>query len=573
MKYFSSGEIQILLFLITICSDLNSQTINHITYSNGIKDNSHNYDQTSSRLNDQRLETSNLPLIVIDTRGQTITDDPKIIAGLKVIDNGPGILNDQLQPGTDYDGNMSIEIRGQSSQMFPKKSYTIELRNEAGSDTSATLLGMPSEEDWVLYAPYSDKTMLRNALTFHLGNRMGEWQPKNRFCEVYLNGEYNGIYVLTEKIKRDSSRVDISKLKPDEVSGDNLTGGYIIKADKIVGLATDEYFLISPTIRYHNSDSYKFTYVYPKYNEIVSGQKSYIKKYLTDAENSINGDSFSDPVTGFRKYIDVQSFVDFQIIQELVNNVDGYRYSTFFYKDKDSDGGKLHAGPLWDFDLCYGNEDYTDFNLQTDTWLYSKFENKYGGRMHWWARMMEDLGYRGVFVSRWRDLRMGAFSTDSIMMFLDNTIESLGEAVARNFTRWPVLGTYIWPNYFIGETYEDEVAYLKRWITDRVDWIDANIMVAENVSENYSKNDLLVFPNPTREQINLYFYLTFSGKIKIEIFDLLGRKVFQNEIVPENVGYQYSSFSIPDLANGYFVLRLMQGDRQIGRKNILVSKQ
>jgi hypothetical protein len=159
------------------------------------------------------------------------------------------------------------------------------------------------------------------------------------------------------------------------------------------------------------------------------------------------------------------------------------------------------------------------------------------------------------------------------MTFLDNKIEYLGEAIDRNFTRWPVLGTYVWPNYFIGETYEDEVGYLKRWITDRVDWIDANIMVAENVSENYSKNDLLVFPNPAREQINLYFYLTLSGEIKIEIFDLLGRKVFQNEIIPENTGYQYFSFGISNLASGYYVLRLMQGDKQIGRKNIMVNRR
>ncbi len=213
-----------------------------------------------------------------------ITEGPKINAELKVINNESG-ENNHVTPGTDYAGDAGIKIRGQSSQMFPKKSYSIELRSETGSDTSAALLGMPAEEDWVLYAPYSDKTMLRNALTFHLGNRMGGWQPGNRFCEVYLNGDYIGIYVLTESIKRDSNRVDISKLKPDEVSGDDLTGGYIIKADKTFGLGTDEYFQISPMVRYHNSENYKFTYVYPKSEEIASEQRSYIKKYLTEAEN------------------------------------------------------------------------------------------------------------------------------------------------------------------------------------------------------------------------------------------------------------------------------------------------
>lgn len=519
----------------------------------------------------QAKSPSNLPLIVIETSGQSIPDYPKINAWLRVIDNGPGVINNQFQHGTDYDGNMGIAVRGQSSQMFPKKSYSLELRTKAGADTIASLLGMPAEGDWVLYAPYSDKTLLRNALTFYLGSEMGEWQPRNRWCEVYLDGNYIGIYQLMESIKRDSNRVDISKLKPDEISGDDLTGGYIIKADKVDDSESDMYFQITPSLHYHNSDNYRFTYVYPKHDEISEAQKSYIKKFLTDAENSLNGSSFSDPSKGFRKYLDVKSFVDFQIIQELVNNVDGYRFSTFFYKDKDSNGGKLHAGPLWDFDLCYGNEDFTDFNLETDIWLFSKFEDRYGGRIHWWARMMEDLSYRSVFISRWRELRKGAFHTDSIMRYLNNTIEYLSESIDRNFTRWPVIGQYVWPNYFIGETYEDEVFYLKDWITERVNWMDANIMIAENVSENYSKNEILVFPNPARDKINLYFYLTFSNDIRIEICDMLGRKVFHDNLKPENQGYQYLGLDISKFASGYYILQVFQDDRRIGRENILVN--
>jgi hypothetical protein len=521
-------------------------------------------------LNSQIEVPSHLPLIVIETGGQNIDADSKITARLKVIDNGPGALNSTFQNGTDYDGNTGIKIRGQSSQMFPKKSYSLELRSRSGADTTASLLGMPGEEDWVLYAPYSDKTMLRNALTFHLGSRLGGWQPRNKWCEVYLNGNYIGIYQLMESIKRDSNRVDINKLKPDELSGDDLTGGYIIKADKI-DFGSVDFFQIFPSVHYRNSDNYRFTYVYPKYEEILEAQKSYIKKFVTDAENSLNGSSFSDPTAGFRKYMDVNSFVDFQIIQELVNNVDGYRFSTFFYKDKDSKGGKLHAGPLWDFDLCYGNEDYIDLNLDTDIWLYSKFDDKYGGRMHWWSRLMEDLGYRGVFVTRWKEIRKGTFSTDSIMTYLDSTIDYLGDAIDRNFARWPVIGHYVWPNYFVGESYEEEVGYMKGWITARVNWMDANIMLAENVSENYSRNEILVFPNPVRDLINLYFYLSFSGGIRIEMFDLMGRKVFINEIIPENKGYQYLSFDFNNLASGYYVLQVSQGNRQIGRRNILVT--
>jgi hypothetical protein len=515
---------------------------------------------------------SDLPLVVIDTRGEDIPDDNKVTAWLKIIDNGPGIKNNWKQDGTDYEGYIGIELRGQSSQMFPKKSFSIELRRSDGTDTTASLLGLPEEEDFVLYAPYSDKTVLRNSLTYYLGRKMGGWQPRDRFCELYLNGGYHGIYALTENIKRDSNRVDVSKLKPDENSGDDLTGGYIIKADKTEGIDADEYFQTMPSIHYHDSPDYKFTYVYPKYVEITPDQKTYIKKFLTDAENTLNGDGFTDLSDGFRKYFDVRSFVDFQIMQELVNNVDGYKFSTFFYKDKDSKDGKLHAGPLWDFDLCYGNEDYTDFNLRTDTWLYPKFADYYGGRIHWWARMMEDLSYRSVFANRWKELRNGPFETDSVMLFIDNTISALGDAITRNFDRWPVIGEYVWPNYFIGSTYEEEVVYLKDWLTSRMNWMDSNILLAENVSENYGTNNLLVFPNPVRDIVNIYFYTDLVSEIRTEIYDLLGRKAFIGQYMPESAGYQLISFNV-DLAPGYYILKVFQGTRQAGSRNILVGRR
>lgn len=515
---------------------------------------------------------SDLPVVVIDTRGEEIPDDPKITSWFKIIENGKGIKNNWKQNGTDYDGYAGIELRGQSSQMFPKTSFTIELRKENGADTSAALLGMPAGEDWVLYAPYSDKTLLRNSITYYLGNLMGSWQPHYRFCELYLNGEYYGIYALTESIKRDVSRVDISKLKPDEVSGDDLTGGYIIKADKTDGLGSDEYFTITTETQYQNSGNYEFTYVYPKYDVLVAEQKEYIKKFLTNAQNALNGDDFSDLPDGFRKYFDARSFVDFQIIQELTNNVDGYKFSTFFYKDKDSKGGKLHAGPLWDFDLCYGNEDYTDFNLQTDTWLYPKFADFFGGRLHWWARMMEDLSYRSLFMNRWKELRRGPFRTDSVMLFIDNTIDSLGDAVARNFEKWPVIGEYVWPNYFIGQTYEEEIDYLKDWITDRMNWMDANVMLAENVSENYDKKEILVFPNPASDRINICLYTDQASEIRTEIYDLLGRKAAIFTYTPDEPGYQMISTDL-NLSPGYYIIKVFQGNQQTGRKNILVTRR
>lgn len=185
---------------------------------------------------------------------------------------------------------------------------------------------------------------------------------------------------------------------------------------------------------------------------------------------------------------------------------------------------------------------------------------------------MEDLSYRSVFISRWKDLRKRSFSTDSIMHFIDSTSDYLGEAVVRNFSRWPILGKYVWPNYFVGNTYEEELDYLKDWIVSRVNWMDANVMLAENVSENYNEKDILVFPNPARENLNLYLYLTNTGHIRTEIFDLTGRKVFSSNITPEGEGYAYFTIDISGLAGGFYVLQIYQGSIRIGRRNIIVSK-
>lgn len=572
LKYLNEGENTLALQVHNYdesSSDLSSTTF----LLAGINNNTYNYREVPSWFSNPFDEYSRLPLVVIDTRGRIIEDEPKITALLKVIDNGSGKSNNQFQEGTDYNGYIGIEVRGQSSQLFPKKSYLFETRDEYGANLKTGLLGMPSDEDWVLYAPYSDKSLMRNAVSYYLGSKLREWQPRFRFCEVYLNGDNIGIYMLVEKIKRDDNRIDIGKLKPEEISGDDLTGGYIIKTDKMDGLTSADYFDVVPAIKYKNSNTYHFTYVYPKAEEIVPQQRAYIKQYLTDFQNILNGSSFSDPVAGFRKYIDLYSFVDVQVIQELTKGVDGYRYSNYFYKKKDTDGGKLYAGPIWDFDLGYGNEDYTSVNLETSGWLYEMIGPDEGNRMHWWKRLMEDYPYRNTFKSRWRDLRKGAFNTDSVMLYIDNTIEYLGEAVDRNFQKWQILGTYVWPNYFVGDTYEEEVDYLKGWMTDRMQWIDENISNTADPDDENSKNRFIIYPNPVNDKMNLWFYIDVNKEIRIEMYDLLGRKMSDESVTPGNAGYQEYTFSTGNLRSGYYILRVIQDNKLIGRSNVLIERR
>jgi len=571
-KYMIEGENILALQVHNVnatSSDLSSTTFLSLRITNA----SNNYREVPTWFNDPFNEGTNLPILLINTNGETILDDPKIMANLKVINNGPGEINSFLDPPTNYDGFIGIEYRGQSSQMFPKKGFGIEIRNEAGDGIDTSLLGLPAEEDWVLYAPYSDKSLLRNAITYHLGQKMGNWQPRFKFCEVYINSSYHGVYLLIEKIKRDKDRLDISKLNPDEISGNDLTGGYIVKVDKIGDLSPDEFFYTYPSYSYNNARNYAFSYVYPKADDIAEEQKTYIQTLLLQFENTLNGDNFADPVMGYQRYLDLLSFVDFQIINELSNNVDGYRYSCYFYKTKDSKGGKLFAGPLWDFNLGYGNVDYSPINLATDQWLYPNYGSSEAYPMHWWARLMEDDYYRNMLSTRWHSLREGPFHTDSIMDYLTDTMTYLGEAIDRNFEKWPVLGIDIWPNYFVGTSYDQEFNFLKTWINDRLEWMDANIGAPTKVQfvEN-KRTNISIFPNPVVESLNIQFFTDNSKEISIEMVDLSGKKVFNSMYSPLSIGIQSISINKPNVRQGYYILRIKQDARIIGAKKLIIKQ-
>ena len=177
---------------------------------------------------DVEFSSSNLPVLLIDTEGGAVPDEPKVTARLRVIDNGPGARNAVGDSTSGYDGWIGIERRGSSSARFPKKQYAVETRHADGSNRNVALLGLPSENDWVLYAPYSDKSLLRNALAFHLGRATGRYASRSRFCEVVLDGDYQGVYLLLEKTKDDGDRLDLADT-------DSLGGGFLAKLDKRTG--------------------------------------------------------------------------------------------------------------------------------------------------------------------------------------------------------------------------------------------------------------------------------------------------------------------------------------------------
>lgn len=512
-----------------ISSDLSSNFYLNV----GLSSSSTVYQQTPSWFRPPLdFKSSNLPIVKIDTKSRSIPDEPKISASMSIIDNGPENLNFTADSATGYNGSIGIEIRGSSSQMFPKKQYAVELWTENGEDTSASVLGLPPEEDWVLSAPYTDKSLIRNVLSYKLGTDLGRYAPRTKLVELYINEDYRGVYVFTEKIKRDKNRVDISTLNPDENSGDDLTGGYIVKLDKYDG-ATEGLGWDSPYREANsNGDPVHFQYHYPREDEITAEQGNYIENYVTEFERTLNGPNFRESREGYRKYINVESFIDFAIINEVTRNVDGYRLSTFLYKDKDSKDEKLYLGPIWDFNLAFGNADYCEGgNTSGWAWDFNTICN--GGTWmvpFWWKRLLRDPEYVIQFQARWSYLRENQYSNETIMNYIDSLETVLDQPQQRNFTRWPILNQYIWPNNYVGNTYSNELNYLKNWIVNRLSWLDANIARLEVITDLPEKpnaqGNISIYPNPNQGNFHIRFDKMPKSDFKIEIFNHLGKSIF-----------------------------------------------
>jgi len=473
---------------------------------------------------------SNLPIIVISTEnGQSIPDEPKMTAHMGIVDNGSGL---NTIPGifNDYDGKIGIERRGASSQGYAKIGYGLETRLENGENNNVSLLGLPVENDWVFHGPYSDKSLIRNVLAYHFAEAMGQYAPRTRLCELFINDTYSGVYVLTEKIKRDTFRLDIGKLNPEEVSGRDLTGGYIFKIDK--GENPGNHW-VSPYPSIGNNDI-RLLYHYPKPHEIVTAQKDYIEAFVTDFEDALTGDQFSDPVLGFKPHIDMQSFVDFHLVNELAKNVDGYRISTYLHKDKDKLDrvSPIKAGPVWDFNFGFGNADYYDASV-TSGWQY-EHPADYWSTPFWWRRLKEDLDYFNLMVDSWKAYRTTILSNERVEEVIDSLTTMLADAQQRNFEAFPVLDQYVWANNYVGGSYVNEITYLKNWISDRMAWMDdrlKNYKYPADVRNNeFGEMDLHVFPNPVVSEFNLALNLDQGSQLQLEVLNLLGQITYRAEI-------------------------------------------
>ena len=516
--------------------------------------------------------SSNLPIVVIDTHGQTIHNSYRIIADMGIINNPNGQRNNITDPFTDYNGKISIEIRGSSSTMFDKKPYGFETQDASGNNLNVPLLSLPSENDWILYASYSDKTFLRNEIPYYLSRIIGRYGSRTAYCELVINGSYRGLYVLMEKIKQDKNRVDIAKLNPEDTIGIELTGGYILKVDKPYDFGWQVnveplYGFDKTFYQYHDPDS----------AELAPKQRAYIKDFMFKVESTLVSSNYKDSVNGYAKYIDVPSAVDYFIISEIAKSVDAYRFSFYMYKEKDNDGGKLHFGPLWDYDLAFAN--YGE-NAWEQPWKTSDWNAEITAwkRTYLMKRLFTDPNFKEKIKQRWIELRSGVFSYINILEYMDQTINKISEARIRNFIKWPIIGVYVWPNYYIGATYEDEVNFLKGWIIQRINWMDieltgspiSNIDEQKTIVQDFKLEQN--YPNPFNPSTTISWQSPVSSWQTIKVFNSLGQEVETIVDGYYEVGVHSKLYIVnSSLSSGVYFYQLVAGEFVSTKKMLLIK--
>ena len=312
-----------------------------------------------------KLGSTNLPIVWIDVDGNYIDRDERITARMKIIHNGDGNLNyadTVAHPGQniDYEGYVALRYRGSSSfSMSDKKPYSFRPLDkpleEGGEKKKVNILGMGKDNNWALLAPYADKSMLRDLLAFEVSRPWMEYTPQGRFCEMYLDGIYYGVYILTEVVSKGKHRVNLPD--PGE-SGDSITGGYIMEVNRTDGEVThvSKYHPVSNTGTSYNNQYIHFQYKSPDYEDMTDDQVTYINQRIDQMERALwNYRPTGTP--SYRNYLDMDNFVDYQLAMELGHNVDGYRLSGKFFKRRDSEDARFKM-VVWDNNLSYGNADY-----------------------------------------------------------------------------------------------------------------------------------------------------------------------------------------------------------------------
>jgi hypothetical protein len=368
-----------------------------------------------------------LPVLWIDTENgaEIVSKDDYLNAHFKLVDN------DTNEEVTELDGQ--IKGRGNTTWLAPKKPYRLKF------DSKVEFLGEPKDKSWVLLANYYDKTIIRNATAFYMGNISNlEYTPHFHYVDVILNGRYHGTYQLGDKLKISKNRVNV---------GDD---GFMLEID---ARATDEddsrYFKVSHIGQPVSIKDPDVEYDDENFN--------YIKDFMSEADAALFCDDFTDPNNGWQKYMDLDSFVDWYLINEITKNNDACFFSSCYMNLKR--GEKLKMGPLWDFDIAFGNINYNGCDTPDGFWIKN---------VPWYDRLFQDP----VFVARVKERFDYFYNHQSdILNFIDNQVQYLSRSVEENDIRWNIINSKIWPRENVIGDYQDEIEFMKDWMKERFEWL------------------------------------------------------------------------------------------------------
>lgn len=472
------------------------------------------------------LSQTNLPIVFINTGHTMIQKEDRIAARMAIIYNGEDQFNyaDTLthpNQRKEYAGRIGIKYRGNSSfYNSDKKPYSFRPENESGKKQEVAFLGMGADSDWCLLAPYSDKSLIRDVLTFQLAKPYFEYVPSGVYCEVILDGTYYGVYILSERVGRGVNRLNIPK---PGTTGDALTGGYHVEVDRDdEEVYTSKYLpeYSSGTKIYGKKISYQ--YKYPEYTDLTAEQKGYLQNHIDAFENSLAATNYKDKQNGYRKYLDVTSFIDYMLSTEFTRNVDGYRLSTNLYKHQDSVDPRFKMS-LWDFNIAFGNANYND-GWNPRSWAYNMNDiapNEAQLIPFWWKKLLSDPDYVQEMKVRWTNYRNTNYSEENIMHVIDSLTANLTvqSAQYRNSLAWPTWGVWIWPNQYVASSYTDEINHMKDWIRQRLAFMDGTLYTK---IETPQIEKVTIYPNPIRQDevlkiagvtIKTVKLISFSGVI------------------------------------------------------------
>ncbi len=348
----------------------------------------------------------------------------------------------------DYSGVCKLSIRGQTSKHFAKKSFALSLIEQ---DKNQALLGMPKEHDWVLHGPYIDISLMRNKLAYDWSRAIGLYAPRLEFCELIINKEYLGVYLLVEKIKRDKNRVNLKKRVENKPLKE-----YLIKIDK------GDYHLFKSNYRSEIDSGWWSFYqaVYPKKKHIKPEDIALMKTDIKHFEESLLKKDDS-----FLQYIDIASFVDYFIINEMCKNVDAYRLSTYLYKKNNT----LFMGPVWDFNYSLGlTENRNGFDEQA--WIFKEDAVPF-----WWKILFQHPVFRSKLKKRWQSLRKGVFSDHNILQSIEDLSQQIAIAKDRNFTKWQIFDDKLGVRHQAVDSHQEEIECIKNWVVKRMHWMDKSL--------------------------------------------------------------------------------------------------